>query len=100
MEDRRIVTRIPLIIDAAMVLALLSLSYWVGTEANKVDNMSRDMQVVQTQITVLNTTTSSALNSQIVALQVRADGQERLTDQWRSDVRSRLDRIERKLDKH
>jgi len=96
MDERRIVTHIPLIIDAAMVLSLLSLSYWVGVEANKVDNLSVEMRNVQQQVTILS---ASGVYVEVAAMKERIEGEKVLTNQFRSEMVSRLDRIERKLDK-
>lgn len=87
--------RIPVLVDGAMVVALLSLTYWIGVEANKVDTVSRDVQMLRTEVASMQ---SSSTSADIASLRQRADGQDRAMSDMRDFIGQRLDRIERKLD--
>jgi predicted RND superfamily exporter protein len=79
-----------------MIIALLSLSYWVGTEANQVEAIGRDMRALQAQVIILQT---SGVSSDIAVLKAHDESQEKVMTEMKEYWNARLDRIERKLDR-
>ena len=83
---------IPLYVDISMVVALLSLSYWVGTQASEINTQSKLLTTLTMEVHA-NTTAVD-----VAALKVKTDAQDRALVDMRDYLGHRLDRIENKLD--
>jgi hypothetical protein len=95
-NGRVALNKLPLVVDAAMVISLLSLSYWIGVEANRVETVARDVQYLQSQVATL---TQSSLSSDMAATKVKDEAQDRMLAELKTDLVARLERIERKIDR-
>jgi hypothetical protein len=82
--------RASVVVDSVMVVALLSLSYWVGTQAAQLQTLSGQMGTLQAKADLAST------NAEAAALKVAS--QDRALLDMRDYLGQRLDRIERKLD--
>lgn len=86
--------RVPLAVDAGMIVALLSLAYWVGTQAEALHTLNIEFAQLQGQ----STATTLNVVTDIAALKVRGAAQDQASLDMRDYLGRRLDRIEQKLD--
>ena len=92
---RYIIGRVPLAVDMGMIIALLSLSYWVGQMANRIEAQGISVIQIRAQVDALPVMNNTA---QIAALKERSNAQQEKIAELREYLSGRLDRIERKID--
>lgn len=90
-------THLPIIVDLTLVGSMMSLCFWVGTMANKVETHSTAIVSLQAQVNTLATTNNTA---EIAAIKERAIAQQNQLADIKEFLGQRLDRIEKKLDDH
>jgi hypothetical protein len=90
-------SQFPIIVDITLVASMLSLAYWTGTMANKIETHSTEIVALQTQVNTLATTNNT---SEIAAIKERAIAQQNQLADIKEFLGQRLDRIEKKLDDH
>lgn len=105
--------RITMIADLAMITAMVTLVFWVGRQAERLDGVidtsnkqTQSIEQIKTQNTtisgqVLQMTSSSnlsALEMRVTKNEARLEAQEIFNRDLKSDVVTRLNRIESKLD--
>lgn len=95
MNGKVIMARIPLIVDIGMVVALATLSFWQGTQAAKVETVSRDIVELKMHVTSLQT---SSIAADLAVTKVRDDNQDKQIQVLKTDLVARLVRIENKID--
>ena len=81
------------VVDLAMIVALATLSFWVGRQADRIDTMSTQLKDVQATV--------SANDSKIdvAALKERTNAQNLAMIDLKDTLIRRLDRMESKIDK-
>jgi hypothetical protein len=85
--------RFGVVVDVGMLFALASLSYWVGIQANKIDQLGAQVLLMQTQVATL-----SANAVDIAAMKERERSLESASKEQFDFISLRLERIERKVD--
>jgi hypothetical protein len=87
-----VLKRVPLLVDSLLVVSLLSLVYWVGTQAEQLRILNIQMTEIQLQVH------SVTIAADIATLKAKAEAQDRELLDMREYLGHRLDRIEQKLD--
>ena len=90
--DRRAWKGVPLYVDVGVVISLLSLAYWVGTQASEINSLTKEVTELKVEVHASTTVVD------VAALKVRTDSQDRAMLEMRDYLGHRLDRIELKLD--
>jgi len=105
--------RITMVADLAMITAMVTLVFWVGRQAERLDGVadasvkqSATIEQIKDQNTkisgqVLQMSSSSSLSALEVRVsknEVKIEAQEQFNRELKSDVVTRLNRIEAKLD--
>lgn len=105
--------RITVIADLAMITAMVTLVFWVGRQAERLDGVQRttieqtqSIDTIKDQNTkisgqVLQMTSAasmSAVSERVGRNEARIEAQEQFNRELKSDVVTRLNRIESKLD--
>ena len=90
-----IMEKMPLWVDSAMVIALLSLAYWVGVQANRIDGVVHEVQYMQVQ---LNSVQSSTVAMDVAVLKKSDADQDVAIRELRVFLDKRFDALEHKLD--
>ena len=83
---------VPLYVDIGVVISLLSLAYWVGTQASEINSLTKEVTELKVEVHASTTVVD------VAALKVRTDSQDRAMLEMRDYLGHRLDRIELKLD--
>lgn len=105
--------RITMIADLAMITAMVTLVFWVGRQAERLDGViettqrqTQSIEEIKDQNTtisgqVLQMTSSanmSAVESRVSKTEIRIEAQEQFNRDLKTDIVTRLNRIETKFD--
>ena len=90
--DRRAWKGVPLYVDVGVVISLLSLAYWVGTQANEINSLTKEVTELKVEVHASTTVVD------VAALKVRTESLVWEMLEMRDYLGHRLDRIELKLD--
>lgn len=96
MEIKPSEIKLPLIVDSAMVIALLTLAYWTGTMSNKLDGVQSDQAEIHAQ---LNSPSRGQNAAKIAAIEATQIAQQAQYNELREFLDHRLTRIEDKVDR-
>lgn len=106
--------RISFVADLAMIIAVVTLVFWVGRQAERLDGVAeataengktidqiKDQNTkISGQVLQMSSTASvSAVEQRISVAATRLEAQEQFTREMKSDIVTRLNRIEAKLDR-
>ena len=86
---------LPVVIDMGMIVALVSLSVWIGRQADRLDQLAATSVEIRAEISNVQRSTNSI---DIAALKERSIAQDHELLEMREFLGKRLDRIEAKLD--
>lgn len=86
---------IPLVVDVGMIIALVTLTFWIGREAEKVDSVITIQGIMQRQ---LDEVRHSSTSVELAAERAHNDAQDKEMAAMKVDLVARLVRIENKLD--
>lgn len=84
------------VVDTGIFLALGSIIFWAGGQSNKLQEVSSQLTSIQSQLQVLN---SSSTSVEVARVKAVNEAQDIRLEDLKHEVINRLDRIENKLDK-
>lgn len=105
--------RITMIADLAMITAMVTLVFWVGRQAERLDGVietsqrtTQSVELIKDQNTKISgqvlqmssSASTTALEVRVTRNEARIEAQEQFNRELKSDVVTRLNRIEAKLD--
>jgi hypothetical protein len=94
------VMRLSIVVDAGMIIGLVTLIYWVGSQAQQVKNLSQNMATMQGQVLQLSATQNRDDSvARLRVLEVENINTKKAIEDMRSDLVARLTRIENKQDR-
>lgn len=85
----------PVVVTMGEICVLASLCFWVGRQADRIDNVSVQMSNIQTQMALMS---QSDAKSDIATLKEHTANEDRQLMDLKDYVGRRLDRVELKLD--
>lgn len=86
---------LPIFVDIGMIIALATLSFWVGRQADRIDNVISSTSAIQAQVAVMAQNDTKA---DIAALKERTANEDAQIIDLKDFVRQRLDRLEVKVE--
>jgi len=86
---------LPAWVDYGVILGIISLIFWGGVQANRLDTIARTLDSVQNQMTVLQ---ASSPKAEVAVLQEKSHEADQAISDLKDTLLRRMDRLEVKID--